>query len=836
MYGDASDETPGSVESSSALSQSDSSPESQSGIEIPSISLPKGGGAIRGIGEKFAANPVTGTGSMSIPIATSPGRGNFGPQLSLSYDSGSGNGLFGFGWSLSLPSITRKTDKGLPKYQDENESDVFLLSGSEDLVPVYRQDIDGSWISRHPDYQRDIEGFWIRDEKNNLVIHEDKINDYRVRLYRPRIEGLFARIERWTHDDGDVHWRSISKDNILTIYGKDSYSRIFNPNNPSQIFSWLICETRDDEGNAIIYEYKEDDGSGVDLSQVHERNRGALDSIANPGRATNRYIKRIKYGNQRTLLKDGKRLTFLEGSQYADTKWMFEVVFDYGEHDKIFPTPEEQTQWTFRNDSFSSYRSGFEIRTTRLCQRVLMFHHVPEDNSPNSFNEPLHTGYDGLVRATDFTYSEDNNKTYTFIKKVTQIGYKQSGTELLSRSLPPVEFEYSPVEVQDQVEEINPESLENLPIGVDGASYQWQDIHGEGIPGILTEQGNQWFYKNNLSPITETREDGNIHVDAKFSATEVVKNKPNLSLSGGAQFMDLAGDGQPDLVVLDNPGAGFYEHDQKESWKSFKPLTSIVNRNLSDPNLKFIDLDGDGHADLCISEDDAFIWHASQAEAGFGPAQRVVKALNEENGPNIIFADREQSIYLADMSGDGLSDILRIRNGEVCYWPNLGYARFGAKITLDNSPNFDQPDQFSQNRIRLADIDGSGTVDIIYLHRDGVRLYFNQSGNSLSEPTTLDVSPRVSDLVNITATDLLGNTMKRHSDSTSFVPHAPLIILRFLNTIQMAATIVFCNNSITPMMRWVTLCKLMMKPMSRYFSQISASIPRITMPMTRYTG
>src|SRR5262245_45170272 len=79
----------------------------------PTLALPKGGGAIRGIGEKFAANPVTGTGSMSIPIAISPGRDGFGPQLSLSYDSGAGNGPFGFGWSLSIPSITRKTDKGL---------------------------------------------------------------------------------------------------------------------------------------------------------------------------------------------------------------------------------------------------------------------------------------------------------------------------------------------------------------------------------------------------------------------------------------------------------------------------------------------------------------------------------------------------------------------------------------------------------------------------------------------------------------------------------------------------------------------------------------------------
>ena len=77
----------------------------------PAISLPKGGGAIRGIGEKFAANPVTGTGSMSVPLATSPGRGGFGPQLSLSYDSGSGNGPFGLGWNLSLPVIYRKTEK-----------------------------------------------------------------------------------------------------------------------------------------------------------------------------------------------------------------------------------------------------------------------------------------------------------------------------------------------------------------------------------------------------------------------------------------------------------------------------------------------------------------------------------------------------------------------------------------------------------------------------------------------------------------------------------------------------------------------------------------------------
>ena len=86
------------------------------------------------------------------------------------------------------------------------------------------------------------------------------------------------------------------------------------------------------------------------------------------------------------------------------------------------------------------------------------------------------------------------------------------------------------------------------------------------------------------------------------------------------------------------------------------------------------------------------------------------------------------------MTGDGLTDIVRIRNGEVCYWPNLGYGRFGAKVTMDNAPRFDDPDQFDQRRIRLADIDGCGTTDMIYLGARRRPLWFNQSGNAWSAP------------------------------------------------------------------------------------------------------
>jgi RHS repeat-associated protein len=732
------------AEPSSRNQQSSQSPQSEpTNPEIPSISLPKGGGAIRGIGEKFTANPVTGTGSMSVPITTSPGRSGFGPQLSLSYDSGTGNSPFGFGWNLSLPSITRKTDKGLPRYFDaqnsEVGSDVFILSGAEDLVPAYRQDSAREWL---------------RDTQGNLIIHEDEIDGFRVRHYRPRIEGLFARLERWTSvtDASDVQWRSISNNNVLTIYGKNINSRIADPEDPSRIFSWLICETRDDKGNAVLYEYKIEDGIGVNLSRANERNR---EDPNNPRRTANRYLKRIHYGNRTSLLDDtGQRprfLTDLPARQIQNAGWMFEVVFDYGEHDANAPNPNDADQWAYRNDPFSSYRAGFEVRTTRLCQRVLMFHHIPD--LPNG--EESEEGYDGLVRSTDFIYSHQQkpsdvrNPIYTFLDTATQNSYKRKGNSYLKRNLPPIEFEYTQPVVQDSVEEVDSESLENLPIGVDGVAYQWTDLHGEGIPGILTEQADAWFYKRNVSPIDKR--------SVEFAPLERVAVKPNMELAGGAQFMDLAGNGRPDLVVMDGPMPGFYEHDGEEGWQPFQSFTSQLNRDTRDPNLRFVDLDGDGQADILITEDDAIVWHPSLAEVGFGPARRVHKVLDEEKGPHLVFADGTQSIYLADFSGDGLSDLARIRNGEVCYWPNLGYGRFGAKVTMDNAPHFDHPDLFDHKRIRLSDIDGSGTTDIIYLHGDGVRLYFNQSGNSWAKAQVMNVFPRVDDLVSIVPTDLLGN-------------------------------------------------------------------------------
>src|SRR5262249_38403011 len=150
----------------------------------------------------------------------------------------------------------------------------------------------------------------------------------------------------------------------------DRTARCHDPSDPTRVFSWFISETRDDKGNAAIFQYKTEDGAGIDLAQAHEQCRGAR---TDPSRTANRYIQRILYGNRRSLLDRGtsRRPRDLTDAQIRNADWMFELVFDYGERTgfeaigaetwRCQPDLAGTAEWTMRSDPFSSYRSCFEV-------------------------------------------------------------------------------------------------------------------------------------------------------------------------------------------------------------------------------------------------------------------------------------------------------------------------------------------------------------------------------------------------------------------------------------------------------------------------------------------
>jgi RHS repeat-associated protein len=670
----------------------------------PTLALKKGGGAIRGIGETFAAMPATGTASITVPIPTSPGRRGFGPDLSFRYDSGSGDGPCGRGWTVSVPSISLRTDQGLPRYLPDPE-DVAILSGTEPLVPAL-DEVDGRLV-------------------RNPIVRRVANRDYVVQEYRPRTEAQFARIERWGAANGaDVHWRTITRDNITSLYGTSPASRVADPLDGRRIFSWLLCESYDDVGNAIVYEYKAEDDARVNLIAAHERGRDPA------SRTVNRYLKRIRYGN---------RVSRLIEPDLAGADWLFEVVFDYGEHDAEAPTPHDAAPWLCRADPFSTFRPGFEVRTYRLLQRVLIFHHFPEQ---------ANVGEDCLVRSTDVTYRSDNRRgeaAGSFLATITQHGYRRHADGSYRRaSMAPLECGYSTRAVDDRVRALDGQSSENIPVGVDQPTYRLVDLDGEGVRGILVERGGAWSFKDNLG-------------DGRFGPSRVLRSLPaSARAQGRVQLIDLDGDGRLEAVTLAGPDAGFYERDDDGGWRPFTPFAQRPNLPLDSPRVRLLDLTGDGLVDALVEQEDGVAWYAGSGD-GFALGGRVLDTTAERRPPRLVRSTASQVVYLADMTGDGLQDWVRVRNGEVCYWPNRGYGRFGPKVVMDDAPWFDEPDQFDAGRLRLADIDDTGSADVVYLHRDGVRIYFNLSGNSLAGAEVLPHSlPFADTLGDVAVADLLG--------------------------------------------------------------------------------
>jgi RHS repeat-associated protein len=718
-------------------------------IEIPSISLPKGGGAIKGIDEKFSVNAVNGTASFSIPLPFSPARGT-SPSLSLSYNSGAGNGIFGLGWNLSLSSIRRKTDKELPQYFDLLETDTFLFSEVEDLVPEYEKDEEGKFLLDKTDY--------IIYERPSL----DK--SYTIRFYKPRIEGLFARIERWNHNQsGEIKWRVITKDNVTTLFGWSADSRICNPKDTNKIFEWLPEFIFDDKGNCAYYRYKKEDDKGFDSQFLHSNNR----FIAGEINYTNLYLEKVWYGNQTPYKNLGD--VFPE-----ETDFLFSTVFDYGEFDLNQPYNKIK-DWDFRTDAFSDYKAGFEIRTTRLCKRVLLFHHF---NGPNE--------YEGLVRSLNFEYDVTSQQDFTFLKSITTFGYiKQSDGSYTSKTLPSLEFEYQKHDWNKDVKVISAEDLIHVPAGLDEQQYQFTDLFNEGLAGILTEQATGWFYKHNLG-------------DGKFEQAKLVTPKPSfVGLGSHFQLIDLDADGGKQLVCYSTEPKGYFELNDDNEWQEFRNFQTLPNINFEDANTRILDLNGDGRPEALISGENVFTWYPSEGRNGFSQANKTTKPFDEDAGPHILFSDDTQSIFLSDMSGDGLTDIVRIRNSEVCYWPNLGYGKFGAKVAMDNAPLFDSIESFNPAYIRLADIDGSGTTDIIYLGKNKFTCWMNLSGNTFSTvPFEIEAFPEINSQSRITVTDLLGNGVACIVWSSSLPKdtHASIKYIDLMNSRKPHIMVLYKNN------------------------------------------
>lgn len=636
---------------------------SKSGVAESVLSLPKGGGDVKGLGEKFQPNPQTGTGAYSVPLALPTGRSGLTPSLSLNYHTGSGNGPFGLGWSISTQAVLRSTEKAKPLYDDA--SDIFTVTGWENLVPLGGGE------------------------------------------YRPRSDTAFARI-RHVQSGADDYWRVTRADGITHTYGKSADARLYDQSTGRpRIAIWYLDEATDTFGNQIRYEYKRD----LSVDGPHAINQTYLKSV---------YY--VEYG--------------ADPASPGGRKWLYRVVFDYGEAEQpgweLAPNlvnPVHPARFlaiaasaapssSIRPDAFSSFDVGFEARTLRRCWRINLQMRADGEAAYRT------------IRGYYLQYLQAPYSGLSLLHRITCVGFTPDEPDEAPEDLPPIVLDYSAWDPAERRYENFTSPCNYLPDqSLSDPTYEIVDLFGNALPCVLHTGDTGYRYWRNI---------GRLRFDSPPHTMESAPVGVTLA-DPGVRLADMEGNGSADLLVTQGATRGYYRNRFDGQWASFQPYEQAPSFDLEDPDVQLIDLNGDHVTDALATLDTALIYIPNHGEDGWGEPVVVPRIHDLDEFPDVRFGAPDGMVRIADMNGDGAQDIVVVCSGRIDYWPNVGHGRFAKRVAMRNAPRFDVG--FDPQRLFVTDVDGDGHADLVYVAFDCVRCWINQSGNRWSEEVVICGTP-----------------------------------------------------------------------------------------------
>jgi RHS repeat-associated protein len=779
----------------------------KSGVTSKSISVPKGSGTIQGMEESFSAQLSTGIATFSVPFSLPAARGGAQPSLGLSYSSSGGFGLAGVGWSIGVPFISRQTDRGVPSYEDQSgwhaNQDRFVFNGGQELVPICLVKAGGVCTGAQVSEQMPV---WASGWQ----------------YFRPRVEGSFLRFF-WSPDHAT--WRVQDKSGVTMELGLpldgSGYSNALerNPGKPTEVYRWHLVRQYDTWGsanpvsgpvtprNVVVFRYFQDGGTAY-LSDIYDTATASSPSAALAAYAHHTRLVYASRPDPTHSYRSGWRMeqnlrlgrldvtskTFNGGTSGQRVLLRrYHLGYDSSSHASLLASVQVEGRCTASEDGAQAEDASGLLPTTscpRLPAMRFEYSHVTPYKStgaPGTIDLPGYEGFDERLRAMPSSppHSVDEEQTDLFDVNadslpdvlVTATGLYGLGHGVFFQGqggVPDTFGAAQPISVAGVLgADANTITLKNLNVAP-------LDLDGDGITDLLH------MPKVKTYGVYGPRFSGTKWTWQGRAVTTSDGLSPKIDLGKDAldtQVMDVDFDGLVDVVVTTGTEVQTYfalgrfpNGDGRfgtAAWTgatsatlSTEPVRTCVPWSatpvrFSDSDIKTADMNGDGITDIVrVRQGDVRYWPGrgngfwgtgkrDDCAAGtFGANRHVLMSTSP------VFSDvNGESVRLDDVNGDGLTDMVQIRFDEVDVWLNVDGKGWTQRHIIDNTP----PSPSFANRVRLADVNASGTRDLLWGNASAYQ-YMDLAGgsrpsvlvkveNGLGKSTKLEYSTSASEML-----------------------------------------------------------------------------------------
>jgi RHS repeat-associated protein len=562
-----------------------------------------------------------GRATIRIPLTVPPGTAGLEPKLALSYSSAGGNGLLGVGMSLEGLSTISRCPR--TQAQDGRQGGISYDSGD-------RYCLDG--------------------ERLIAISGADGADGTEYRTERE----TFSRIVSHGQAGSGPTWFEVRTRAGQTMeFGSTEDSRI-EAQNRASVRLWAISRLCDTSHNCADYKYEEDSATG-------------------------------EYRPMRIA---------------------------YGRNDQAGTAADNSIQFVYeaRSDVLSLYQTGGRVGTSSRLAAIHAFsgslrtraYYLEYEHSPS-------TGRSRLTRTTECAQEDGDCLSPT-------VFHWQQGPDRMNVHQALLATPY----IAPRHGFFSPSQWDRVWVS---------DVTGDGLPDVVgVNDGGIFVQRNNGTSVAAH--------EAWLASPYISPRNGFFETSAWAKtwLTDVTGDGLPDIVGINdggifihrNTGTAFLSHEAWLASPYISPRHNFFSMGLN-PRVWITDVNGDGLPDILGINDGGIFVHRNTGSS-FLPHEAWLSSPYIAPGRQFFDSNLHARVWVTDVNGDGLPDIVGINDGGIFVHRNTGtgFLPHEAWLAL---PYISPSHQFFgtnlHSRVWMADVNGDGLPDIVGINDGGIFVHRN---------------------------------------------------------------------------------------------------------------